>query len=270
MRAACALAYAVALGGCAAGNMPPGRTVGTIPQSPMAVATSVNVAGIPAVSQSFTGSMPVFGRNVPLPPGSWTVIANRTMSVRNAGTVAATIGLAQAEGGRLKAVYDVTVNARAMPTGMPLGPACVMSDVLWSNVVTAVPNGSQDCAAVVFLRPALWRENPQQSGFQNMRGLDQLGLVAPNIMVGLTIQERSRAWIMDALLMENPDLSGITPDMSTQRAQSAWTAYNYQSDPAKVRFVDHLKAEAQALRLRLREQVDAPGQFVPGSGLTPA
>jgi hypothetical protein len=236
----------------------------------MAVATGVNVAGIPAISQSFSGSMPVFGRNVPLPPGSWTVIANRAMSVRNAGTVAATIGLAQAEGGRLKAMYDVTLNARALPTGMPLGPACVLSDVLWSNVVTAVPNGPQDCAAVVFLRPVLWRENAQVPQFQSMHGLDQLGLVAPNIMVGLTIQERSRAWIMDALLMENPDLSGITPDMSTQRAQSAWTAYNYQSDPAKVRFVDHLKAESQALQLRLRHEVDTPGQFVPGSGLTPA
>jgi hypothetical protein len=84
------------------------------------------------------------------------------------------------------------------------------------------------------------------------------------------IHEANRNWMLDEYVFENPDLAGITPDMSTQRAQSAWTAFRLPGDPAKQKFVDDLKRRAEPMRAALRRQIQAPAPYLPGTGLTPA
>jgi hypothetical protein len=275
MRAMWVLGLLPLLGGCAGQGVPQtpqaqaARLAAAIAAAGISTVT-LPVSGQPQINQSFTGAVPVFGRNVPLPPGAWTMAAARSVNARSAGTLASSIALIQRDGARLRAIFLVINSVRPMTNGAPVGTACTSSDVLWNDIRVAVPHGDQDCALVFFERPVLWRQKPNELQYQLVTQFDALGIQPPNILVGLAVHEANRGGTIDAVLLQNPDLDGITPDMATQRAQSAWTAFNYPHDPAKVKFIDALKAQADAIRAGLRKQIDGPAPFVPGTGLTPA
>ena len=274
MRALVPLLILPLLAACAAGGgTPSARKVANIGDTLARSDLKIDVLpvdGQPGINQSFAGSVPMFGRNVPLPPGSWTVIAARSITGRGVGILWGGIALMQRDTSGLRGVIEIGGTVRPLTNGRPIAFACASSDVLWNDIRQSVPQGPQDCTLITFDRPALWRERNNGLGYQVIKQLDALGLQPPNIFVAADIYEANAASDLAVGLFVNPDFEGITPDMSTQRAQSAWTAFNYPHDPAKLRYIEKLKAEIAPLRAGLRKQIEAPAPFVPGSGLTPA
>jgi hypothetical protein len=262
------------LAGCAAGssNSPPANAGANIEDTISAADLETEmlpVNGQPHINQSFTGSVPIFGRNIPLPPGSWTVIAARSVGAHAIGILWGGVALVQRDAAGLRAVIEIGGAVHPLTNGRPIGFTCGSSDVLWNDIHQSVPHGPQDCALIMFERPAFWRE--QNYGIENqiINQLDALNIQPPNIFISAGIYEANVNTDLAVWLYLNPDLEGIAPDMSTQRAQSAWTAFNYAHDPAKVRFIDKVKAELEPLREALRKQIETPAPFVPGTGLTP-
>jgi len=176
----------------------------------------------------------------------------------------------QREGGVLRAELEIETNARPYPHGVAtLDQTCTSSNVLWNQITQAVPNGTQDCVEIGFQRPALWRQRPGTLAYQSINQMDQLSIQPPNMVVDLALFESNANWSVFERVAYNPELAGVAPDMATQASQSAWAPFNFAHDPAKVSFVDGLKAQVPALRTALRRAIDAPAQFVPGIGLTP-
>jgi len=274
MRALVPLLILPLLAACAAGgsNTPARRAANienTLTRADLKIEV-LPVDGQPGINQSFAGSVPMFGRNIALPPGNWTVIAARSTAARGAGILWGGIALVQRDTSGLRGVIEIGGTVRPLANGRPIAFACTSSDVLWNDIRQSVPHGPQDCALITFSRPALWHDSNRGLEYQIINQLDALGLQSPNVFVAAGIYEANAASDLAGWLFVNPDLEGITPDMSTQRALSAWTAFNYPHDPAKLRFIDKLKAEIAPLRAGLRKQIEAPAPFVPGSGLTPA
>jgi hypothetical protein len=197
------------------------------------------------------------------------VVETRTVAAKNVGVVAGFVVLVQHDGAVLRNILQISGNLRPLTNGLPLSPECQSSDVLWNDVRAAQPNGEQDCSNIGFARPVLWRENQKDIMAVVMRDLDQLGVLTPNVVVYASIAESNKQWAAEEQLATNPDVSGITPDMATQRALSAWASFNVAKDPLKPPYVDKLKLEAGRIRADLRRQIDGPPPFVPGSGLTP-
>jgi hypothetical protein len=262
------------LAACAAGGLksqaanPAANIEDTVPAADLDTET-LPVSGQPNINQNFVGSVPVFGRNIPLPPGSWTVIAARSVGAHSTGTLWGGIALMQRDTAGLRAVIEIGGAVHPLTNGRPIGFPCASSDVLWNDIRQSVPHGPQDCALILFERPAFWREGRNGLDYQVINQLDALGIQAPNIFISAGIYEANTTSDLVVWLYVNPDIEGITPDMSTQRAQSAWTAFNYVHDPAKVRFIDKVKAEIEPLRAALHKQIETPAPFVPGTGLTP-
>jgi hypothetical protein len=225
---------------------------------------------LPRVNENFSGSLPFLNRNMTLPAGSWKVANVAVAANKNVGLVGAIVALVRTQGTSLQGVLVFAGNARPLPNGGPVNKLCQMSDVIWNDVRAAVPQGEQDCASVNFERTAFWRAGTNNLTTGIMTQLDLLNVQPPNIMVSVGIHEANRNWMLDEYVFENPDLAGITPDMSTQRAQSAWTAFRLPGDPAKQKFVDDLKRRAEPMRAALRRQIQAPAPYLPGTGLTPA
>jgi hypothetical protein len=228
----------------------------------------VALSGFPQPNDTYTGSVPFLGRTVRLPEGTWTVLVTQGLSLRKVGLVVASMALIRHDGPSLRGIIQISGNTRPFPR-MPVNAACTSSDVLWNDVREAIPNGRQDCSAIAFQRPVLWREQQTSFGYLIEKNLDALGIQTPNIMVMLFVHEASASWFVSETLFANPDLEGITPDLSTQRSQSAWTAFNLPRDPRKQQFIDKLKVQAASLRGALRQQIDGPAPYVPASGLTP-
>jgi hypothetical protein len=263
------LLAACAAGGAQSGAKPAANVEDTIAAADLNTET-LPVTGQPNINQSFTGSVPIFGRNIPLPPGSWTVIAARSNGAHEVGVTWSGIALMQRDAAGLRGVIEIGGAVHPLTNGRPTSFACASSDVLWNDIRQAVPHGPQDCALIIFERPNLWRQGNNGLDYQIINQLDALGIQPPNIFISAGIYEANTTSDLAFWLCLNPDLEGIAPDMSTQRAQSAWTAFNYAHDPAKLRFIDKVKAELEPLRAALRKQLEAPPPFVPGTGLTPA
>ena len=257
-------AAALMLASCAPSTAPKTTSTGI-----MINPAPVGVTGIPQRNETFSGTMLFLGRTILLPEGSWTVLNADAVGSR-AGLVAAFVSLVRHDGPLLHGLLDIGANVRPSSSGFALNPICTSSDVLWNDVRAAVPYGRQDCAGISFLRPALWRENAKSLNYQQIQALDALGVQTPNIMVALSVNETNAGWFMSETLYLNPDAEGITPDLSTQRAQSTWAAFNLPKDPQKQQFVDRLKAKADPIRANLRHLLDTPPPYVPASGLTPA
>ena len=263
---------AIALAGSVlAGCTPPAHQIaGARGPAQISVFTPVGLNGVPQQNENYRGTVPLLGRSIHLPEGEWTVLASQAFSVGNLGVVAVSIALVRHDGPQLRGIVEIATNTRAASRGIPLSNVCVTSDVLWNDVREAVPFGRQDCSAIGFQRPVLWRENQKSFNHQIAQALDALNVQTPNVLVSLAVHETKGGWFIGETWHQNPDAAGITPDLSTQRAQSAWAAFNLAKDPAKAAFVDRLKSEAPAIRTNLRTLLEAPPPYIPATGLTPA
>lgn len=265
------LAAACLLAGCAGRDAPDAaaRLPIIVTAQGAGVEQGAGATGLPSQGQVFQREVPFYGRAVPLPPGDWTVLTSRSLTAARLGPVAGTLALVQAKGTTLGAVFSVTGNALPLPSGFALHALCTAADLLWNEARAATPNGTQDCAAVTFLRPVEWRGKPQDFEAQIARGLDQVGLRPPDYLVVYAVTEADPHWQLTVTLARNPDLAGVAPDPATQRARSAWRASVLAADPARARFVDGLKAEVPPMRDRLRRALEGPAP-APRGGLTPA
>jgi hypothetical protein len=225
---------------------------------------------LPQVNQQFTGAMPFLNRNMTLPEGSWKVASTQALTGKGMGLVGALVALVRTDGPTLRGILLFAGNARPAPGGFPISNLCQASDVIWNDVRVAQPNGEQDCATINFERPALWRALPRGVVSGIMGQLDLLNVQPPNIVVSVAVHEANLNWSLDETLITNPELAGIPPDMSTQRAQSAWTAFRVARDPARQHYVESLQQKAAPIRMELRRLIQAPAPYVPQSGLTPA
>ena len=227
-------------------------------------------AMLPRVGENHTGSLPFLNREMRLPAGVWKVASTQAIVVKNLGVAGAFVALTKIQGASLQGVLIIFGNARPAPNGFPANKLCQTSDVIWNDVAQNLPQGEQNCAVINFERPVLWRTGNKNVAAGVMSQLDLLNVQPPNIMVSVSVHEANRNWVLDEFLAENPDLAGIPPDMSTQRAQSSWVGFRAAGDPAKQKFIDDLKALATPIRAALRGQIQTPAPYLPGTGLTPA
>ncbi len=211
-------------------------------------------AMLPRVGENFTGTLPFLNREMRLPAGSWKVAATQAIVAKNVGLAGAFVALTKIQGTSLQNVLIFFGNARPAPDGFPANKLCQTSDVIWNDVAQNLPQGDQDCAVINFERPVLWRSGNKNAAAGVMSQLDLLNVQPPNIMVSVSVHEANRNWVFDEFLAENPDLAGIAPDMSTQRAQSSWVGFRAAGDPAKQKFIDDLKALAAPMRATLRRR----------------
>ncbi len=244
----------------------PGRIPLTVQNGPTMLPASL----LPPLNQDASGSITFLNRSMALPEGQWKVAATQSVSTKTGVLVGAFVALVRIEGTTLNGVISLFGNAAPAPNGFPLSVTCQSTDVIWNDIPRAIPQGEQDCASINFVRPALWRSVPQSLTASVMKQLDLLNVQPPNYMVGLLVHESNRNWTLDEIFYQNPDIAGVPPDTSTQRALSAWAPFRVASDPGRQRFVDELKQRAAPLRLSVRRQIEAHAPYIPHSGLTPA
>lgn len=225
--------------------------------------------GLPGVGDRESGAVTLYGRNFPLPPGTWTVVDSRTLVQQKLGPLHGSLILSQVQGGVLRGLVNLDTDARAGGADTKLNPVCTASDVLWSDMRSGADVQHQDCAAITFFRTVLGRQNPAGPLGSALAQLDQMGVQTPNVIVGYMVYESAPGARAHEECMFNPDLDGIPPDTATLRPQSAWATYNYVNDPAKRIFVAKMKVQANALRAALRHIL---GGAAPNAGgpLTPA
>ncbi len=255
------------LGGCVPRTGAPAmRSAGLVQAPPGAFPAAM----LPPMSQNFSGSMMFLNREMILPEGRWKVAAIQAIGSKTAGLVVGIVALVRTDGPTLRGVLILSGNAKPLPNGFPVSVICQSSDVIWNDIRQAAPQGEQDCAAINFERPALWRA-AQKTVFPGIMGaLDLLNVQTPNYLVGVVVHEANLNWALDEMYLANPDAEGIAPDLSTQRALSGWAAFHLAADPQRQHFVDELKARVAPLRLALRRHIEEHAPYIPHSGLTPA
>jgi hypothetical protein len=254
-----------------AGCMPHADMPQTGPAAAVAPAQMMFPANVmPHIGDTVTGHVQFLNREMTLPAGAWKVASTQAMMAKTTGLAAAAIALIRVQGTSLQSILVFGGNARPVPNGFAANKLCQSSDVIWNDVAQNTPQGDQDCSTVNFERTVLWRMTGKNVAAGVMNQLDLLNVQPPNIMVSVMAHEANRNWTLDEFLFENPDLAGITPDLSTQRAQSSWVGFRAASDPARQKFIDDLKTLAAPMRAALRRQIATPAPYLPGTGLTPA
>lgn len=109
------------------------------------VASPAQTGAIPGFGQSFAGAVPFGGRAVPLPEGTWVVVAANT-GATPAGDPRGGAVLARIDGPRVLGLVLVTGALGPDPArrGFPAEHARQRPGKLYARVISAVDHGPQD------------------------------------------------------------------------------------------------------------------------------
>jgi hypothetical protein len=210
---------------------------------------------VPEVNLSYTGSVELLGRRIPLPAGEWTVVA-RDFSTDKVDPPSVDIAFVRSEGHRITGLLSIygTPLGRPAPAGFKVNTACTASDVILNEVAAESPGGVQDCLNVRWLRPVIYHDIRSSAFVHNIAAaLDARDIGLPAVMVGAEAYEADRGHELRFAAFFNPDAAGITPDLSVQRGQSGWAPYNLPKDPQKAAYVERVRNWGEAWRPALRQ-----------------
>lgn len=219
------------------------------------------IAGQPRIGTVFTGSVPMFGRQVPLPGGDWTVLTVQSRRNIDTGQQSGSVALVQRDGPLLQGIVQAVIADRRMVAANELPPICTSSDVLWNDIRQAVPFGPKDCSAIYFERPDLWWVSYFSLPSQVLQNLRESDMRLPRVVVALHLYEEGAGPVLTESVALNPDARGIAPDLYMTRGRSSWTAFALATDPAKQQLLGDLKSLAPPLRAALRAQAESTAPF---------
>ena len=225
---------------------------------------------MPVRGGAYSETMPFLGHDLPLPPGDWSLLSFnvqrdgdslellQVVMERHTGSTAAGLFFA----GGQPAGHRLPISG--------LTAVCQESDVIENDIRAADPAGEQDCLNVNFASMPLFRSGVSalaagRSGamqpeaalwFRAFAQLDQRNLVVPQTMlVGrLSVVRHGDATL--TTILSDPDAAGVKPDPTPSRATNGWARFNLDKDPAKRAFVQRIRAETEAYRVRLLDALD--------------
>lgn len=152
---------------------------------------------LPLAGAQFSETFSVSGKQIPLPPGEWTVIGTQ---IEKDGTRGfhATHMLAQVKDGRLLAAVEVATNIpipkaaadgtprRDRDEGWPTHQGCVRDDIHFLKVKTNVRLGDQDCWWVNHWRMHRTGAALSEHWRKSVKYLADNKIAAPLDMIGVT------------------------------------------------------------------------------------
>jgi hypothetical protein len=205
----------------------------------------------------------MFGRQVPLPDGAWTVLTVQSRHQTGTKQQSGSVALVQRDGPLLQGIVQAVIADRKMVEANELPPICTSSDVLWNDIREAVPFGAKDCSAIYFERPDLWWVSYLSLPSQVLQTLQASRVTIPRVVVALHLYEEGAGPVLTESVALNPVAHGIAPDVYMARGQSSWTAASVAKDPAKQKLLRDLESLAVPLRAALRAQADSTAPFGP-------
>ena len=184
------------------------------------------------------------GRVLPLPAGSWRVVA----SLPTRSSVGVTVdfkALASESAGGLVALVLLTGNDKTTPglAGYRADGNCERSDMIFTNVIHNEDFGDQDCQYIDFLVP---EDSDRAGGDSLVRAalgdLKERGIALPKALVGANFRFGDRTDLLIAKFWFNPEAEGIAPSMKSAWLDNDWNKYNLAHHEDKQRYVEHVKA----------------------------
>ena len=213
---------------------------------------------MPTTNQTYSGSVTVAGRVLPLPPGAWIAGKNDVQADTNVSSVIGQTTFVRRSGGMLSGLLVLQVSAidHHRPNSLAVTGPCTVGNVLYSHVRAAAGRDDQDCLAMLAGPQAAIR-NSLKTGWLPV---DRMNLVSPpTFVVGQITLVRPDVGLT-AIYITNPDLDGVPVDPEVNPALSLWGRDRIDRDPAKKAYVERSRAFLERYR---GELLSALGQSEP-------
>jgi hypothetical protein len=230
---------------------------------------TADIDPLPEMNRTYSGTVPMIGRNIPLPAGAWTTIET-DRKIYRAGPPTGGVMLMRHDGNVLTGLIEIQGNTLPREgVTYPVNPFCAMSDVISSDVRAAEPGGRQDCAMITFSRTATWQDNMAPPALRAVsKGFDSFGVTLPPVLITAGFFVSNPRYSLAEVVWLNPDIDGIAQDLSTQRSQSDWASFNLGRDPRKQAYVDRVKAWSTQWRAVVKAEVDGARPVLSAEAMT--
>jgi hypothetical protein len=243
--------------------------------APVSPTTPLKAAdlGVPLadIGKIYTGSILLAGRPAPLPDGEW-LLAGRGIARGRGTSLNEELLLLRQSGHSVSGFLIYWANPLAKPApGYPLFASCSDSNRLFADIREATPVGAQDCLSIQFVNEAALRAPNAATAVKALVDVaNARNLAIPETMLVASLVRANATHAMVFTLYLNPDLAGVPPEPSSVPVQSSWASFNLDKDPARVAYMERLKAWSEGWRGVLTEAFGGRGVRVPpGAGTTP-
>ena len=202
-------------------------------------ATSVVPAGATLMGTTLRGHVVVAGQSVPLPAGDWVALAFFRGGAGATKGDAAILG--RLDGHRLSgmvAINAATFGARVTASSQPPFASCERTDYVARSRVVNEAGGDQRCWWINHAT-AIWQEQgPFRAAYQE---LAQRQVTPSQVLLNVGFRRADRDGFVTALYYFDPAEQGIGSAPLIWKA-SEWHKDRIQSDPARLRYVEDLRA----------------------------
>lgn len=188
------------------------------------------------------------GRAIPLPAGTWRVVASLPGADTNHVTIDVK-ALANESEGKLRGLVLLVGNDEKTPsrTGFRADANCERSDVIFTKLVRNDDFGDQRCYYVDLLITDAKESSSQQQNTllrAAFGDLDERRVTVPSTMLGAMFRYASHERLLIAKFFFNPEVEGITPSAKVAWLDNDWNKYNLARNLDKSRYVQRLEAWA--------------------------
>lgn len=205
---------------------------------PVAPDTAAQPARTGIVGRAYTDTVPLAGMKVPLPDGTWTVVAfQRGGSSRPDLEMAVLANLANKKLGGLVAV-SAWSDSRRSGAGAPAASFCSRTDYVAHETRVNDPSGAQECWWVNHATNA-WGQNIMRAARADLelRGVTDL----PDTLVNVGVWVANPGKLINMLVYFDPRAEGIqTPPGSWEASE--WHRTRIASYPDKAQYVKKLES----------------------------
>ena len=210
---------------------------------------SVASAQVPAVGTKISSTVTLGSRTIPLPEGSWTVVANgSSQSTKQNGLVV--VYLAQLEGGKLARWISLRTNTDYNNGGWTRNKEiCDRQNAHFGYSDSAHNPNDAECWIVNHWGQTLGSK-PAQASVDFYRWSDTLG--RPNTSVGLAYFFARRGDYLTVQYHFNPVLAGFADTPSAEWRGNPWHVDVASKDPKKLAYLRGLKAAGEKYFEQLR------------------
>jgi len=202
------------------------------------------------LGRTFTGSIPVDGFQLPLPPGEWAMLANGTVRNIEANATGRAYFLGRIEHRRLMGVVDVTtLKSTAQPgTGFTLKNCTIPNPNLnYLSVQALTPQDHQGCWMIshAFTPMMLqWADRtiPMPGLLRAAAGdLTAKGVSVPQDFVTVRFLRAEKWGLLDVSYWFNPETDSITSNRALTYRESDWQPGSIHRFPDKLAYVERIK-----------------------------
>jgi len=198
-------------------------------------------------ARSFTGSIPVSGFDVPLPAGTWSVLANSSVSIPNSSGIGYFLG--RIERNRLVgAVVIHALKTHLQPgSGYEAFKGCNSSTAIFVAKEGATPFDHQACWLMFNYFTPPWHhwedKSVTMSALTRSAAGDMAakGVAYPQDFVAVQLYRSEKWGMLDATYLFSPESEGIQSHAAETFRDADWFGPNIQRYPEKVAYASKLK-----------------------------